>query len=507
MRGIVFYPSEMKGRKITVFDTTLRDGEQTPGVSVTVDQKIAIAQQLDRLGVDVIEAGFPVSSPGDMEAVKKIHDLRLNAELCGLARSLTKDVDACIDCGVDMVHVFIPSSDLQRENTMKISRENAIAEAVDIVEYVKRYGLKCMFSPMDATRADFGHLSEMIRAVRKAGADIINIPDTVGIMTPSSTGRFITALRQEADVPYAVHCHNDFGLAVANTIAGVEAGASEVQVTMNGIGERAGNASLAEVVMALQSLCGCRTNINTEYLLETSKLVQKHFWIPVLPTTPIVGENAFAHESGIHSRGVLTDPETFEPGMMTPEMVGQKRRIILGKHAGRFAVRKSLESAGICPSDAQLEEIVAVIKGIGDKGREVTDADLFEVASIVMKTGPTEKMVTLKEVSVLTGNLVTPTAVIKATVNGCERLAAKPGVGPVDAALSAVEEIVGSTRFKMEDFRIESVGAGADALARVRIVVRDEKGHMITAKSADSDIVLASVEALVNAMNILAQME
>lgn len=507
MRGIVFYAPDMEKRLVTIFDTTLRDGEQTPGVSVLSAQKQEIARQLDKLGVDVIEAGFPISSPGDKESVAEICKLRLDAEICGLARAVAKDVDACIDCGVDMVHTFLPVSDLQREYTIRKSREETIAVAVDIVEYIKSAGLKCMFSPMDATRADFDYVADIVKAVREAGADIVNIPDTVGIMTPASMYRFVADLSREADMPCAVHCHNDFGLAAANSIAAVDAGASQVQVTVNGIGERAGNASLAEVVMALTSLCGCRTNIRTEYLTETAKLIQKHYWVPLLPNTPIVGENAFAHESGIHSQGVLTCPETFEPGVMTPEAVGQKRRIILGKHAGKFAVRKNLESAGLFPTDAQLEEIVAVVKGIGDKGREVTDGDLFEIASVITGKGPTEKMIVLKEVSVMTGNTVTPTAVIKATVSGEERLAAKPGVGPVDAALSAVEEIAGAARFKMEDFVIESVSGGSDALARVKIVVRDQKGHMITAKGTNTDIVLASVEALVDAMNILSRME
>lgn len=511
MRGVVFYAPEQEqlnsNRTITIFDTTLRDGEQTPGVTIPFEKKIEIASQLDKLGVDAIEAGFPISSPGDKESVKKIASLGLHADICGLARSVIKDIDACIDCDVDMVHVFIPTSDVQREYTIKKTREEALRSAVEMVEYIKSHGFKCMFSPMDATRTEFAYLTEIIQAVKAAGCDIVNIPDTVGVMVPSSTYELIYNLKKNADMKYDMHCHNDFGLANANSITAVEAGADQVQVTVNGIGERAGNASLAEVVMALTSIYGFKTNIKTEYLTETSKMVEKYSGIKMPPMLPVCGENAFTHESGIHSQGVLAKSDTFEPGVMTPEMVGQKRRIVLGKHAGKHAVLQNLKNAGIHPTEEQLTEILAKIKEIGDRGRQVTDADLFVVASVVLGKKGIEETIKLKEVSVMTGNIVTPTAVIRAEVNGKETIAARTGVGPVDAALRAAEEIIGDTKYKIEEFGIEAISGGSDSLARVTIVLSNERGKSVTAKSANADIVMASVEALINAMNALAGMD
>jgi len=509
--GIAFYVPEQKkqnsNRHITIFDTTLRDGEQTPGVTIPLDKKIEIATQLDKLGVDVIEAGFPISSPGDKESVKRIAELGLNSGVCGLARSVTKDIDACIDCDVDIVHVFIPTSDIQREYTIKKTREEALNSAVEMVEYIKSHGFKCMFSPMDATRTDFDYLVDIIRAVKAAGCDSVNIPDTVGVMVPSSAYELIHNLKKNADVTYAIHCHNDFGLANANSITAVEAGADQVQVTINGLGERAGNASLAEVVMALTAIYGFKTNIKTEYLTETSKMVEKYSGIKMPPMLPVCGDNAFSHESGIHSQGVLAKSDTFEPGVMTPEMVGQKRRIVLGKHAGKAAVLQSLEKAGIHPTEEQLMEIFAKIKEIGDRGKTVTDADLYVVASVVLGKKGVNEAIKLKEVSVMTGNIVTPTAVIRAEVGGKEIIAAQTGVGPVDAALRAAEEIVGDTKYKIEEFGIEAISGGSDSLARVTIVLANERGKSVTAKSANADIVMASVEALVNAMNALAGMD
>jgi len=511
MRGVVFYaPDQMKqnsNRTITIFDTTLRDGEQTPGVTIPFEKKVEIAIQLDKLGVDTIEAGFPISSPGDKESVKKIAGLGLSADVCGLARSVIKDIDTCIDCDVDMVHVFIPTSDIQREYTIKKTREETLSTAVEMVEYIKSHGFKCMFSPMDATRTDLDFLKDIIRAAKNAGCDIVNIPDTVGIMTPSAMYQLMDVLHQDIDIPYDTHCHNDFGLANANSLMAVEAGTSQVQVTVNGIGERAGNASLAEVVMALHSIYGLKTNIQTEYLTETSKLVERIIGIKMPPTFPIVGENAFSHESGIHSQGVLVKAETFEPGIMTPEMVGQKRRIVLGKHAGKHAVLKSLENVGMHPTESQLLEILSKIKEIGDRGKQVTDADLFVIASVVLGKKGIGETIKLKEVSVMTGNKLTPTAVICADVSGKEIISAKTGVGPVDAALRAVEEIVGDTRYKIQEFNIEAISGGSDSLARVTVVLQNERANTVTAKSANADIVIASVEALINAMNALLGMD
>ncbi|MDK2893004.1 2-isopropylmalate synthase [Methanohalophilus sp.] len=497
----------LRDRKITIFDTTLRDGEQTPGVSLTPQQKIDIAYQLDKLGVDIIEAGFPIASEGDRESVRSIAAAGLSsAMVCGLARVLPKDIDACIDVGVDMVHTFVSTSDIQRIHTIKKSREEVLDMAVNAVELIKDHGIKCMFSAMDATRTDLDYLIEIYKAVENAKCDIINVPDTVGIMSPSRMYNLIRNLHSEVNIPIDTHCHNDFGLAVANTLMAIEAGASQAQVTINGIGERAGNADLAETVMSLQSIYGAKTNINTEYIVETARLVERYTGITISPHTPIVGENAFAHESGIHTHGVLQKSDTFEPGIMTPEMVGHSRRIVLGKHAGKHAVRRSLESINLEPTDEQLNLIIERIKEIADKGKKITDADLYAIAFAVMGKPEGKPVIDLKEVSVMTGNVTTPTAVVKAIVDGEERIASDVGIGPVDAAMNAVYEISSKHMgIKIHDFRIEAVTGGSDAVAEVIIGVQNEKGRIVTARAANADIVLASVEALVTAINMLLQ--
>ena len=465
---------------------------------------MGIAHQLDKLGVDVIEAGFPISSAGDKESVKSIANAGLTLDVCGLARVLTKDLDTCLDCGVDMIHTFVSTSDIQRIHTIKKSREEVIDMAVAAVEHIKDHGVKCMFSAMDATRTDLDYLLEVFKAVENAGCDIINVPDTVGVMVPSAMYTLIKNINENVNIPIDVHCHNDFGLAVANSLLAVEAGARQVQVTINGLGERAGNADLAQTVMSLHSMYGAKTNINTEYIFETSQLVERYTGVRLQPHMPIVGENAFAHESGIHTHGVLERSDTFEPGIMTPEMVGHTRRIVLGKHAGKHAVKQSLESADIHPTDEQLTEILNRIKIIADKGKRITDADLYAVASVVLGKAEGEERIKLKELSVMTGNITTPAAVVKLIINGEESVTAKTGVGPVDAAINAVQNMIGEhTKIKVHDFRIEAISGGSDALAEVTIGVEDEKGRIVTAHSASADIVLASVDALITAINML----
>ncbi len=493
--------------EVTIFDTTLRDGEQTPGVSLTVSQKLEIARQLSELGVDIIEAGFPVSSQADKEAVKRIASGGLDPLICGLARTKKVDMDACLDTGVGMIHVFIPTSEVQRVHTIKMSQEQVLQAAIEAVEYVKDHGVKCMFSAMDATRTEMDYLIRIYQAVRDAGCDIINVPDTVGIMVPSAMRQFVRDLVDGVGegIKVDMHCHNDFGLAVANSLAGVEGGATQVQVTVNGIGERAGNADLAQTVMSLMSIYGKKTNIRTEYLVETSKLVENYTRIRLPPNTPVVGQNAFSHESGIHSHGVLEKSDTFEPGIMTPEMVGHKRRIVLGKHTGKHAVGKSLESAGIKTNDKQLDEIVERIKEIAEKGKQITDADLYAVASTVLgEPSREEKIFCLKQLCVMTGNLGTPTASVTAWFDGKEAVVADTGVGPVDAALKAIRKILGGEKnIRLREFRIEAITGGADALAEVYIGVENGNGRVVTARGADPDIVMASVEALVTAINLL----
>jgi 2-isopropylmalate synthase len=478
---------------ITFFDTTLRDGEQTPNVSLTDEQKLTIAKALDKLGVDVIEAGFPISSKGEYNAVKSIVETGLRATVCGLARVVKSDIDACFGTGVELIHVFASTSDVQLEYSMKKTRQEVYDLSIDAVEYVKDHGTKCLFSAMDATRTEMNFLQHICRGVESAGADIINIPDTVGIMAPSRMFDFVQEIRRVVKVPIDVHCHNDFGLAVANSLSAVEAGANQVQVTVNGIGERAGNADLAQTVMSLSSIFGAKSNINSQYLLETSRLVERFTKINMPPTTPIIGENAFSHESGIHSRGVIERTDTFEPGIMTPEMVGQRRRLVAGKHAGKHAVRQMLEDAHF---DVSEEE------EIGDKGRRVTDIDLYAIAEAVTNE-VLKPTILLEELSVMTGNRVTPTATVKAIVEGKTRIGARVGIGPVDAAINAVHDILGGADVQLRTFRIDSISGGSDALAEVVIGVEDSQGNFVTARAAHGDIVIASVEAMISAINRL----
>lgn len=461
--------------------------------------------------MSIIEAGFPVSSRGEFEAVKNIADEGLGVEVCGLARIVKKDIDRCLDANVDLVHVFVSTSDIQIAHTIKKSHQDIVKASAEAVQYVKDHDRSCLFSAMDATRTSPQFLKEIFGAVEGVGCDIINIPDTVGVAIPSSFYRMVKEICENTkNMVVDVHCHNDFGLAVANSLAAFEAGAREVQVTVNGLGERAGNANLAETVMSLHSIYGARTGIKTQYLVETAKLVERLTKIGISPTTPIVGENAFSHESGIHSQGVLERSDTFEPGIMTPEMVGHRRRIVLGKHTGRHAVMQSLKDMGYSPNKDQLQEILERIKDLGDKGKHITDADLETIAEVIIgEIAKDKQAVVLKEVSVMTGNVITPTATVRAIVRGEEKVLAATGVGPVDAAVSAVRGLVGDdTAITLRDFKIEAITGGSNALAEVVIGVENSRrGKIVTARSAREDIVMASVEALVSAINRLMLLE
>jgi len=410
---------------------------------------------------------------------------------------------------VSLVHVFVPTSDIQIAHTIKKSHDEIVAGAVETVEYVKDQGRTCLFSAMDATRTSPEFLKRIFKAVEEVHCDIINIPDTVGVAVPSAFYRFVKDICEYVDMVVDVHCHNDFGLAVANSLSAVEAGAREIQVTVNGLGERAGNANLAETVMSLHSIYGASTSIKTEYLVETARIVERLTGAKIPITAPIVGENAFSHESGIHSHGVIENSKTFEPGIMTPEMVGHHRRIVLGKHTGRHAVKKVLEDAGYRPTEEQLQEILGRIKDLGDKGKQITDADLQTIADVVIgELAKASQAIVLKEVSVMTGNIITPTATVKAVVKGREKVLANIGVGPVDAAVKAVQGLMdGDTSIRLSDFRIEAISGGSDALAEVVIGVEDDRGRKVSARSAREDIVMASVEALVSAINRLMLLE
>src|SRR4030042_1009797 len=441
---------------IRIFDTTLRDGEQTPGVSLTVEDKIEIARQLSKLGVDVIEAGSPMSSEGEKKVVKEIAKAGLEAEICGLARATRNDIYDAIDCNVDVVHVFIPTSPVQMKYAVNLTPEQVLSATVEYVKYVRKHGLKCHVSPMDATRSELGFLKQVCQAAEKAGADIINIPDTVGIMMPRTMRKLIEEVKKTVKVPISIHCHDDFGMAVANSLAAVEAGATQVHATINGLGERAGNAALEEVVMALHMIYKLKTGVNSRLLYSTSRMVSTLTGMFVQANKAIVGENAFAHESGIHTRGVTVKPLTFEP--IKPELVGRTRKLVAGKLAGTRGIKAELEEIGIHPNEEQLKEIVQRVKDLGDKGKMVTDADLIALTSAVMgEVIGEEKIIDLCDMAVVTGIKVIPTASVRLVLNGKEYVAAETGVGPVDAVLKAIQKLTSSIEnIRLSDYRLEA---------------------------------------------------
>ncbi|MCP8323719.1 MAG: 2-isopropylmalate synthase [Candidatus Methylarchaceae archaeon HK02M2] len=486
---------------IKIFDTTLRDGEQTPGVSLTPEEKLEVARLLDKLGVDTIEAGFPIVSKGEIEGVKLIVKEGLNAEICGLSRVDKSDIDAALDCGVGCIHVFIATSDIHLKYKLKLTREEALQKAIEGVEYAKNHGVQVEFSAEDATRSDIEYLKQVYKAVEEVGADRIDIPDTVGIMMPMRIYELVSEIKKTVKLPISLHCHDDFGMAVANTLAGIEAGASRAHVTINGLGERAGNAALEEVVMALHSLYRKNTRINTQLIYETSKLVSELTGIVVQPNKAIVGDNAFSHESGIHVHGVLSTPLTYEP--IKPEMVGRKRWLQAGKHAGGHGIAAKLEEMGWQPTKDQQKEILERVKDLGDKGKTVTDTDLSAIARFVMrKAAEEEKIIDLVDLAVITGIKVVPTASVKIVLDGKEYVAAETGVGPVDSAVKAIQKITDNlANIKLREYRLAAITGGSDALAEVIIKVGDKDGNVVSTRATGEDVVIASVEALIDGIN------
>ena len=382
-------------RRVEVFDTTLRDGEQAPGFSMKVSEKVRVALQLEKLGVDVIEAGFPIASSGEQEAVRRIAQQCKSVSVAGLCRAKRGDIDAAWDAlkyaARPRFHIFLATSDIHLEHKLRMTREEALKAAVDAVSYARSHGADVEFSPEDATRSHEGYLIRVLEAVIDAGATVINIADTVGYAIPSEFARLIRLLRAEirnADrVKFSVHCHDDLGLAVANTLAGVEAGADQVECTINGIGERAGNAALEEIIMALrvrEPVFGVETGIRTEQLYPTSRLVQDITGVHVQPNKAVVGANAFAHEAGIHQHGVLSHAATYE--IMTPESVGlNSNRIVLGKHSGRHAVSKALHDMGVWVEREELDWIYQRMVEMADEKKKVTERDLLRILDEVKK--------------------------------------------------------------------------------------------------------------------------
>lgn len=488
------------GEKVRIFDTTLRDGEQTPGVSITPEQKVQIAIKLDKLGIDTIEAGFPIVSNGEMQAIKRINKEGLNAEICGLARTINSDIDSALKCDLKYIHTFIATSDIHLKYKLKMTRDQVLEKAVSAVEYAKKHGMHVEFSAEDATRSDRFFLYNVFKAVANAGADRVDLPDTVGYATPQYIAELVKEVKKSISIPISMHCHDDFGLAVANSIAGINAGASCAHVTINGLGERAGNASLEEFVMSLQCLYGKEHNIKTDLLYETSKFVSNTMGIIVQPNKAIIGENAFGHESGIHTHGILNNPLTYEP--ISPELVGRKRWLQAGKHAGAHGIRAMLEEFGISATDEQLKDIVDRQKNLADKGKSITTADLLSIAGDVIHNKKFEEKFKLHDFHIVTGINIIPTAVVRLSTDGKDFITSETGVGPVDAALRAIQKITGEVaNIKIREYRLDSITGGSDSLAEVSIKVEDKNGNVVSARKSGEDVVVVSVQAMMDAIN------
>lgn len=484
-----------------VLDTTLRDGEQTPGVSLNIEQKLLIAEALDKLGVDIIEAGTAIASEGDFKAIKEISNAGLNAEICSFARIKKIDIDAATDADADSIFMVAPSSEIHISSKFPGKSEDDVIEmSVEAVEYAKERGLIVEFGAEDASRAKLEFIKRLFKAVVDAGADRLTFADTVGVLTPEKAENIMKELTSEFNVPIAIHCHDDFGFATVNTVFAVKGGASEFHATVNGIGERAGNAALEEVVIALEVLYNIKTKINKKNIYNVSKLVEKLTKVSIPPNKAIVGENAFTHESGIHTSAILRNASTYEP--ITPEMVGRTRHIVLGKHAGRASVEAIMKELGYKATPEQMKEILARIKEIGDKGKRITDADVRTIIETVLQIRR-EKKIKLEDLSIVSGINIMPTASVKIKINGKEKIEAAVGLGPVDAAINAIKKAVTELGdIELVSYHVDAITGGTDAL--VDVVVQLRRGDkIVTARGARTDIIMASVEAVLEGLNML----
>ena len=500
----------MSQEKVTIFDTTLRDGEQSAGIGLTTKEKLEIAQQLERLGVDVIEAGFAASSPGDLEAVKSIAETVRTPIIASLARCYLPDVDAAWE-GVKnaarpRIHVFISSSDNHIMNLLRKNPEEVMDAAVASVERAKSYCEDVEFSPMDATRTDPDYLFKMLEAVIDAGANTVNIADTVGYTIPSEFSERIEDIKK--NVPnigkavMSVHCHNDLGLSVANSLAAVRSGVRQVEGCINGLGERAGNASLEEIIMAIETrndLFDVSTNIDTTQIYRTSRLVSDITGFPVQPNKAIVGANAFRHASGIHQDGVIKDRSTYE--IIDPKSVGwPSNSIVLGKLSGRAGLRARLEELGYNLDQEELNEVFEAFKNLADRKREVTDQDLESLMSTRRRTADVPTIYELAHVQVSTGDHDVPTATVKITSpEGDEIIDAATGTGPVDAVYRAINRVIGVEN-RLTEFRVDAVTEGIDALGDVTIRI-ERNSDVFVGRGSDTDIIVASAKAYMNALN------
>lgn len=497
--------------KVYIFDTTLRDGEQAPGFSMTVEEKVKMAQQLEKLGVDVIEAGFAAASEGDFEAVKKVAQEVKGIKVCSLARALNSDIDRAGEAlsftENRRIHTFIATSPIHMQYKLKMKPEEVLERAVEAVKYALRYTDDVEFSAEDAFRSEREFLFRVFEAVIKAGAKTINVPDTVGYAIPEEFGRLIADIKN--NVPnidkaiISVHCHNDLGLAVANSLAAIKNGARQVHATVNGIGERAGNAAVEEVVMTLKVrhdyFGGLYTTINTKEIYKTSRLLCRITGSFVQPNKAIVGDNAFAHEAGIHQHGILAHRETYE--IMRADDVGvPASKIILGKHSGRHAFKTRLSELGYTTlSEVDIDNLFTKFKKLADKKKEVFDEDIE--ALILEELSDFDQEVKLEYFHVLNGNSVIPTATVKVVVNGEEMVSTASGDGPVDAVINAVEKAL-NIKGKLMDYTIRSLSSGKDAMGEVRVMVRfEDSQNMASGKGISTDIIEASLKAYIDAYN------
>ena len=496
-------------RIVKIFDTTLRDGEQAPGNSMNIEEKLRVARQLQKLNVDIIEAGFPIASDGDFEAVKAVAQNIKGPEIAGLCRSSVKDIDRAWEAlqyagEKGRIHTFIATSDIHMQYKLKMSPEQVLEAAVKAVKHAAGYTPNVEFSCEDAVRTRLPFLAQVVEAVIAAGATTVNIPDTVGYTVPFEYFNIIKYLKD--NVPniekavISVHCHNDFGLSVANSLAAVQAGAGQVECTINGIGERAGNCSLEEFVMIMRTrrdILPYTTNIVTEQLTPASRLLSTITGVPVQPNKAVVGANAFAHESGIHQHGMLMDKSTYE--IMTPESVGlTASALVLGKHSGRHAFKKRLEELGHSLTDEMLNRAFERFKALADLKKEVFDEDLD---AIVTDEARDEDYCKLGQITVVSGSFAVATATVQMEINGEVVRSAEMGDGPVDAAFKAIKKMTKSEA-KLTQYNVGSITGGTDAQGEVTVRV-EQDGQTVVGKGASTDIIVASAKAYIHALNRL----
>ncbi|MDI6864747.1 2-isopropylmalate synthase [Thermodesulfovibrio yellowstonii] len=497
-------------RRIKIFDTTLRDGEQSPGASMNVDEKIQVAKQLKKLGVDIIEAGFPIASPGDFEAVNRISKEVKGIVVAGLCRARDEDIERAAEAlkpaEQKRIHTFIATSDIHLKYKLRMDRDQVIQAAVKAVKKAKQYTDDVEFSAEDATRSDWDYLCKITEEVIKAGATTVNIPDTVGYTIPQEYGELIEYLMNKVPnidkATISVHCHNDLGLAVANSLTAILKGAGQVECTINGIGERAGNAALEEIVMALKvrnDFFKADTGIVTQEIYRTSRLISKITGMVVQANKAIVGANAFAHEAGIHQDGVLKERTTYE--IMRPEDIGiPSSKIVLGKHSGRHAFKKRLEELGFSLTEEEINRAFERFKKLADQKKYIFNEDIEALVSDeVLRIAEVYQLIDLE---VASGTKKKPTATVKMKINGDEKEITVSGDGPVDSVYRAITELTGS-KAELNKFEIKAITGGTDALGEVTVIL-EEGGHTVRGHGSDTDIIVASAKAYINALNKLA---